>query len=37
VAVCETCGNDYDKPLLIRSEAGDEHVVAGLSDRADGA
>jgi nitrite reductase/ring-hydroxylating ferredoxin subunit len=26
VAVCETCGNDYDKPLLIRTEAGDEHV-----------
>jgi hypothetical protein len=26
VAICETCGNDYDKPLSIRSEDGTEHV-----------
>ena len=26
MAVCETCGNDYDKPLFIRTGTGSEHV-----------
>jgi hypothetical protein len=25
-AVCEVCGNQYDKPLLVRSGDGEEHV-----------